>query len=105
MLPHLQARLSDTVHVRRKALLVAEIAAVPDAPDRFEAQARLKSQSGKGAMMYVQAPPCTDPGRTMQNDVFRKALRRGCGHWQSWWQMRGCSMLGGHDSRSLPQLQ
>ena len=30
-LPHLQARLSDTVHVRRKTRLVAQIAAVPDA--------------------------------------------------------------------------
>ena len=55
------------------------LVAVPDAPDRLEAQARLKSQSGKGAMTYVQAPPCTGPGRTMQNDVFREALRRGVG--------------------------
>ena len=59
---------------KRKAGLVAEIAAVPDAPDRLEAQARLKSQGDKGAMACVQAPPCTDPGRTMQSDLFREAL-------------------------------
>ena len=52
---------------------------MPDAADRLEAQARLKSQSGKGAMAYAQAPPWTNRGRTMQNDVFRKALRRGVG--------------------------
>ena len=83
VLPHLQAGLSDAVHVRRKALLVAEIAAVPDAADRLEAQARLKSQMWQGCDGACAGAALHGPWPHHAERCVQRNLAQGCRYLQA----------------------
>ncbi len=75
----LQAAFCDLLDASRAREHQVAVTALPAQAQRFSRLARLRSQTGKGAMAFLQAPPSHNPHLSMGGAAMREAMRRAVG--------------------------